>query len=103
MRRLYRDRRIVSNPKLPNMPNSPKEPRQSGKADPARPLSTGQVARYCGFSTQHAIRQCDGGSLPSHKLPGSKFRRVLLVDLIAYMRKHGLSLGGLPPELRPPE
>lgn len=53
-------------------------------------LTTGEVAKITGLSQQTIIRCFDSGRLKGFRVPGSKFRRILQVELIAFMKRHGL-------------
>jgi excisionase family DNA binding protein len=55
-------------------------------------MSTGEVANHCGVSQQTAIRWCDRGLLPFHKIPGSKHRRVARKDLQAFIDRNLLAI-----------
>lgn len=49
-------------------------------------LTCGKVAALLRVTCRTAGKLCDRGLLISHKLPGSAHRRVLLADLVTFMR-----------------
>jgi hypothetical protein len=53
-------------------------------------LTCGKVASLLRVTTRTAGKLCDRGLLKSHKLPGSAHRRVLLADLVTFMRGSGM-------------
>lgn len=62
-------------------------------------LTTGDVAKICNVAPRTVCKWFDAGQLSGYRVPGSKDRRVPRVNLIAFMRQHGLPLNGvLPPQ-----
>lgn len=55
-------------------------------------LTTGDVAKLCEVSPQTVTKWCDRGLLKSYRIPGSQARRILLTDLEAFAKKHGMPL-----------
>jgi two-component system response regulator RpaA len=54
-------------------------------------LTTGQVARVCGVAPRTVSKWCDRGELPHFRVPLSQDRRVELIDLEAFLRRHGMA------------
>jgi hypothetical protein len=50
------------------------------------------VARICKVAPRTASKWCDGGLLPSYRLPGSRDRRVRAADLAAFIARHELGM-----------
>lgn len=61
-------------------------------------LTTGQVARICKVAPRTVSKWFDNGQLRGYRIPGSKDRRIMVADLVRFMRMHGLPLNGLAPE-----
>jgi hypothetical protein len=57
-------------------------------------LTTGQVARACGCSPRTIALLNDEGDLPGYRAPGSKDRRFLAADVLAYMRSRRMPVPG---------
>lgn len=51
-------------------------------------LTTGKVAALLRVTARTAGKLCDSGRLVSHKIPGAGHRRVLLSDLLQFMRSN---------------
>lgn len=58
-------------------------------------FTTGQVARLCSVSPKTVCHWVDSGLLPGFRERGSLERRISLVPLVRFMRKHGFPLGEL--------
>ena len=58
----------------------------------SRDLTTGQVAKMLRCSQQTVIRQFDNGSLKGYRCPGSRFRRIPLESVHAYMRENNIPI-----------
>lgn len=57
-------------------------------------FTTGHVADLVGVAPRTATKWIDSGIIKGHRLPGSKDRRVLRVDLVAFLveRNYGFAL-----------
>lgn len=77
-------------------PSSPKGDLRSrgnpGARSPAGAVgfTTGQVARYCFVTSDTIVNWIHAGSLPAQRTPGGQ-HRILLADLLAFQRAHGMS------------
>ena len=58
-------------------------------------LTTGEVAKICSVAPRTVSKWFDSGQLRGYRIPGSKDRRIPLVHLVWFMRKHGIPLNGL--------
>ena len=58
-------------------------------------LMTGDVARICRVSPPTVIKWIDGGLLKGYTIPGSRTRRITRMNLINFMKEHGIPLIGL--------
>jgi len=58
-------------------------------------LTTGQVAKICNVAPRTVSKWFDQGYLHGYRIPGSKDRRILLDQLIRFMRANGMPLNGL--------
>lgn len=62
-----------------------------GRRKTDRTLTAGDVARMANVAHKTAVKWCDSGLLPSHRLPqGRRERRVAVGDLVAFLEKHGI-------------
>lgn len=59
-------------------------------------LTTGEVARICNVAARTVSKWIDAGRLEGYRIPGSKDRRVHVAALEAFMRAHGIPIGGTP-------
>lgn len=50
-------------------------------------LSPAEVAELLGLSRPFVVRLLDDGQIPSHRLPRSRHRRVLLADVLAFQAR----------------
>jgi excisionase family DNA binding protein len=57
--------------------------------------TTGEAAKVCGVSQQTIIRCFDRGELRGFRVPGSKFRRIPLEQLKAFMRENSIPIENL--------
>jgi hypothetical protein len=53
---------------------------------------TGEVAEFCGVCAHKVAEWIDGGLLKGYTVPGTRHRRVLPGDLLAFIRVHGLPM-----------
>ena len=58
-------------------------------------LTTGEVAKICHVAPRTVSKWFDTGQLRGYRIPGSRDRRIPIEQLVAFMRAHGLPLGGL--------
>lgn len=58
-------------------------------------LTTGEVARICRVAPRTVSKWVDTGKLRGYRIPGSRDRRILLTQLVAFMRVHDIPLDGL--------
>ncbi len=58
-------------------------------------LTTGEVASICNVAPRTVSKWFDSGKLRGYRIPGSKDRRIPLVQLVRFMRAHGIPLNGL--------
>jgi len=58
-------------------------------------FTTGEAARICKVSQQTIIRCFDSGQLQGFRVPGSRFRRVPLEKLFAFMKDNGIPTDAL--------
>lgn len=56
-----------------------------------RDLSTTQAAILCGVSPRTIVKWCDAGMLPSHRVPGGRFRRIYPEDFEAFCVANGMA------------
>jgi excisionase family DNA binding protein len=61
----------------------------------SRLLTTGEVARLCGFSTSAVLKWIRSGKLPAYSSPGGK-NRVARKDLVSFLKKNRMRIA---PEL----
>ena len=54
-------------------------------------FTTGQVARICGVASRTVSVWCDSGRLPCWRIPGGVDRRIRRVDLVGFMKLHGIA------------
>jgi len=59
---------------------------------PTDVLTTGQIANLCRCAPRTVAKWIDDGALKGFRLPGSKDRRVVLVQLFCFMRERGMPL-----------
>lgn len=58
-----------------------------------KPLTTGQVANYCGVTLRTVINWINKGLLKSHQLPGTRRdNRILPQDMVAFMVAHHIPI-----------
>ena len=62
-------------------------------------LTTGDVARLCGFSPSAVLQWIRGGKLAAYSSPGGQYR-VDPQELLSFLREHNMRV---PPELSPEE
>ena len=62
------------------------------------PLTTGQVARYCGVNFRTVIRWIERGHLKAYKLPGRGDNRVKVEDFLDFLKANEMPI---PQELAP--
>ena len=60
-------------------------------AKSAKLLTTGQVAKLCGFSPSAVLQWINTGKLPAYSSPGGR-HRVAPSDLVRFLRKHGMHI-----------
>lgn len=53
-------------------------------------FTTGQVAKICNVASRTVSKWIDAGHLRGYRIVGSKDRRVLREELIAFLRRHGM-------------
>jgi DNA binding domain, excisionase family len=58
-------------------------------------FTTGEAAEVCKVSQQTIIRCFDSGRLSGFRVPGSKFRRIPLDELIRFMRANNIPTDAL--------
>ncbi len=58
-------------------------------------LTTGQVAKICNVAPRTVSKWFDSGQLRGYRIPGSKDRRIPLLQLVRFMKSHGIPLNGL--------
>lgn len=58
-------------------------------------FTTGEVATICSISQQTVIRCFDSGKLRGFRVPGSRFRRIPLDQLVAFMKVNGIPMDKL--------
>lgn len=74
----------------------PRSDTQSAVNDVRKPFyTTGEVAEICGISQQTVIRSFDAGRLGGFRIPGSRFRKIPLENLIQFMKENGIPLDRL--------
>ena len=57
-----------------------------------QPLTTGQVAKYCGVNFRTVIRWIERGQLRAFKLPGRGDNRIELPHFLEFLRKHDMPI-----------
>ncbi len=57
-----------------------------------RTLTTGEVAKICNVATRTVAKWIDSGELKGFRLPGGKNRRVMMENLIAFMKRNNIPL-----------
>lgn len=60
--------------------------------DRKKHYTTGEAAKLCDVSQQTIIRCFDAGLLGGFKVPGSKFRRIGRLSLLAFALEHGIPI-----------
>ncbi len=55
-------------------------------------LTTGDVAKLCHVTIRTVIKWFEKGHLKGYKIPGSRDRRFARVDVLQFMRDHGIPL-----------
>jgi len=63
-------------------------------------FTTGEIARICRVVPRTVSKWIDAGHLKGYRLPGSNDRRVLVEDLIRFLKERGMPLRGLEDYLR---
>lgn len=58
-------------------------------------LTTGEVAKICNVAPRTVSKWFDSGSLKGYRIPGSRDRRIPSVELMKFMRAHGIPLEGM--------
>src|SRR6476659_8335626 len=58
-------------------------------------FTTGEAAEICKVSQQTIIRCFDSGRLKGFRVPGSRFRRIPLDALMAFMKENGIPVDAL--------
>src|SRR5207248_311190 len=58
-------------------------------------FTTGEAAEICKVSQQTIIRCFDSGRLKGFRVPGSRFRRIPLDALVAFMKENGIPVDAL--------
>lgn len=58
-------------------------------------FTTGEAALLCGVSQQTIIRCFDSGRLNGFRVPGSRFRRIPRLELIAFMNENEIPVDAL--------
>jgi excisionase family DNA binding protein len=53
-------------------------------------FTTGKVAKICRVSTRTVSGWIDSGLLKGYRLPGSQDRRVIEMELLKFLEKHGM-------------
>ncbi len=53
-------------------------------------FSTGQASRYCFVTADTILNWINGGALTAHRTVGGQYR-ILLGDLLSFMKSHGMS------------
>ena len=61
-----------------------------------QPLTTGQVAKYCGVNFRTVIRWIERGQLKAFKLPGRGDNRIVVPHFLEFLRTHDMPV---PPDL----
>lgn len=60
-------------------------------------LTTGQIAKFCNVAPKTVSNWCDSGRLKCYRIPGSRDRRVLGPDFVAFLEASGMPTGELGP------
>ncbi|KKL83932.1 hypothetical protein LCGC14_1969800, partial [marine sediment metagenome] len=55
-------------------------------------LTTGEVARICHVAPRTVSKWFDTGKLKGYRIPGSRDRRIPFLQLLQFMRVHGMPL-----------
>ncbi len=58
-------------------------------------LTTGEVAKICNVAPRTVSKWFDSGSLKGYRIPGSRDRRIPSVELMKFMRAHGIPVEGV--------
>ena len=58
-------------------------------------FTTGQVAKICKVAPRTVSKWFDSGRLKGYRIPGSQDRRIPREYLVAFLKDHGMPLGGL--------
>ena len=58
-------------------------------------LTTGEVAKICNVAPRTVSKWFDSGQLKGYRIPGSKDRRILMDELMRFMRAHGIPMQGI--------
>jgi len=58
-------------------------------------LTTGEVARICKVAPRTVTKWFDSGQLRGYRIPGSKDRRIPVMQLIRFMRQNNMPLDGM--------
>lgn len=61
-------------------------------------LTTGEVAKICRVSSKTVQKWVDSGLLTGYRLPGGRDRRILLNELVRFMKENNMPLTLLPAE-----
>jgi two-component system, OmpR family, response regulator VicR len=56
------------------------------------PLTTGEIAKFCGVNFRTVIRWIDRGILKSYKLPGRGDNRVMVHDFVGFLKQNNMPL-----------
>ena len=59
-----------------------------------QPLTTGQVAKYCGVNFRTVIRWIERGQLQAFKLPGRGDNRIEVPRFLEFLRTHDMPIPG---------
>jgi len=61
--------------------------------DNMQPLTTGQIAKYCGVNYRTVIRWIERGKLKAYQLPGGRGdNRVEIADFLAFLKAHQMPI-----------
>lgn len=55
-------------------------------------FTTGEIAKMCKVAPRTVSKWFDSGKLKGYRIPGSQERRATRNDLIAFLKRHGMSL-----------
>jgi len=67
-------------------------------ANETHALTTGQVASLARLSQQTVIREFDQGRINGYRLPRSGHRRMMLTDVLDWMKENGIPVDRLDAE-----